>query len=478
MLDGNVENLTLTGAAAINGTGNDSANTITRNSGASTLDGLGGADNLTDGEGNDTYVVDVAGDNIIENGVNDIDTVESSINYDLGANLESLNLTGTAINGTGNGIDNRITGTNAGNTLDGGTGDDILVGDGGNDLYIADSTNDNIIESGTARGGIDTVESSATFILDANVENLTLTGVANINGTGNVLNNNIVGNTGNNILNGGGGNDNLTGGAGDDVLDGDAGTDALSGGAGNDTYIVDSTPDSITEGLNAGTDTVESSVTYTLSDNLEHLTLTGTTAIDGTGNGEDNTITGNSAANTLKGLGGIDHLIGGLGNDTYYVDDTPDVITEGGTGGIDNVFSSVNYTLGTTSNLENLTLLEDLNALNGTGNNFNNTINGNSLANTLIGGGGNDNIFGNGGDNLLDGGTGSDNLNGGLGNDRYVVDTVTDTVTENVSAGTDTVASSISWTLSANVENLELTGANAINGKGNTLDNNRPLAKG
>lgn len=475
ILDANVENLILTGTAAIDGTGNDGVNIITGNSAANTLDGQGGADDLTGGEGNDTYVVDNAGDSITENGVGDIDTVESSSNYTLGTNLENLTLTGTATEGTGNGLDNRITGNNAANTLDGGAGDDILVGDAGDDTYIADSTNDNVIE--TADEGRDTVLSSATFTLDANVENLTLTGTSAINGTGNILANTIIGNGNDNVLNGGGGNDDLSGGAGDDVLDGDAGTDALSGGVGNDTYIIDGTLDTVTEVVNAGTDTVESSITYTLDSNVENLTLTGTSAIDGTGNGEDNKIIGNSAANTLRGLGGIDTLIGGLGNDTYYVDDTPDVITEGAGGGIDNVFSSVNYTLGATSNLENLTLLEgEPAALNGTGNNFNNTIVGNNLNNILNGLGGNDVLNANGGDDLLDGGTGTDKMDGGLGNDTYIVDTVTDTTIESTGnsggGGIDSVKSSISYTLSANVDNLELTGTNAINGTGNTLANN------
>lgn len=471
ILDANVENLTLTGTAAIDGTGNSGNNTITGNSAANTLDGEGGADTLIGASGNDTYVVDDADDIVNEGSFGNIDGVISSINYTLGANLENLTLSGSATIGTGNSEDNTIIGTDVANTLSGGQGgDDLLIGADGDDLYIVNSTSDDISEA--ASEGTDTVQSSATFVLDTNVENLTLTDSGNFNGTGNGVDNVIIGNEGNNVLEGRGGNDDLSGGEGNDVLDGEGGTDTLSGGLGNDTYIIDATPDTVTEAVDAGTDTVESSVTYTLDDNVERLTLTGTSAINGTGNSLANEITGNSAANELRGLGGTDTLIGGLGNDTYYVDNTPDVITEGSGGGIDSVFSSVEYTLGATSNLENLILLEAAGDATATGNNFNNTINGNSFGNTLNGLGGNDTINGGGGTDLLDGGTGADRLQGGAGNDTYIVDSVSDTTIEGLTEGdADTVRSSVSYTLSANVENLELQGNSAINGTGNSLGN-------
>jgi Ca2+-binding RTX toxin-like protein len=189
--------------------------------------------------------------------------------------------------------------------LNGGTGSDNLIGGAGNDTYVVDATGDSIIE--IANEGIDTVQSSVTYTLGAEVENLTLTGNSTLSGTGNILDNALTGNSANNTL---------TGYAGHDTLNGGAGADTLRGGLGNDLYIVDNTGDKVTENTNEGTDTVQSTITYTLGANLEHLTLTGTAAINGTGNTANNILTGNSAANTLTGNAGNDTLDGGAGNDT------------------------------------------------------------------------------------------------------------------------------------------------------------------
>jgi len=87
----------------------------------------------------------------------------------------------------------------------------------------------------------------------------------------------------------------------------------MIGGAGNDTYVVDNTGDVVTENPGGDTDTVQSSITYSLGANVENLTLTGTANINGTGNTNDNVITGNSGNNVLAGLGGADSLDGGAG---------------------------------------------------------------------------------------------------------------------------------------------------------------------
>jgi Ca2+-binding RTX toxin-like protein len=259
------------------------------------------------GLGNDTYVVDNIGDVVTEAAAAGTDTVESSISYALGANLENLTLTGAAaINGTGNTLNNILRGNTSSNILDGGTGADILIGGSGNDTYVVDNTGDLVLE--IAAEGTDTVRSSITYTLGANLENLTLTGAAAINGTGNTGNNIIQGNTANNIL---------SGGDGDDILNGGTGADILIGGLGNDTYVVDNAGDAVFESITAGTDTVQSSITYTLGANLENLILTGAAAINGTGNTGNNIIQGNAANNTLTGGLGSDTLTGGNGNDTF-----------------------------------------------------------------------------------------------------------------------------------------------------------------
>ncbi|MGZ5007343.1 MAG: calcium-binding protein [Methylobacter sp.] len=291
--------------------------------------------------------------------------------------------------------------------------------------------------------GTGTVQSSVSYTLGAHMKNLTLTGTAAINGTGNRLDNVLIGNSAVNIL---------TGGKGNDILDGGSGADTLIGGLGNDTYIVDDSDDVVKETSALGTeiDTVLSSVTYTLAAHIENLTLTGTSAINGTGNNLSNTLTGNSKDNVLNGGAGADQLLGGLGNDTYVVDKVNDVVTENQDEGTDTVQSSVTYIL--SDNIENLTLTGTA-AISGTGN---------SLDNLLLG---------NSGKNMLDGGIGADTLMGGMGNDSYMVDNAGDVVTENADEGIDTVQSSISYTLSDNIEKLILTGTEALDGTGNALDN-------
>ena len=239
-LGANVENLTLTGSADINGTGNGVANVITGNSGNNTLDGGAGADTMTGGPGNDTYVVDNAGDVVTEALNEGTDTVQSSVTYTLGANVENLTLTGSAnINGTGNASPTSSPATAGNNTLDGGAGADTMIGGAGNDTYVVDNAGD-VVDGGCSTKAPTPCRASASYTLGANVENLTLTGTANINGTGNDLDNVITGNSGNNML---------TGGAGNDTLDGGLGADTMIGGPGNDTYVVDNAGDVVTEAL-------------------------------------------------------------------------------------------------------------------------------------------------------------------------------------------------------------------------------------
>ncbi len=143
------------------------------------------------------------------------------------------------------------------------------------------------------------------------------TGVVGISKTGTNNTDNLAGTAGNDSLNGLGGNDIINGDNGNDILDGGTGDDTLIGGAGNDIYVVNASGDVVTEALNGGTDNINSSVSINgLAANVENLILTGTSALNGTGNGLSNTLIGNAANNTLSGGPGNDLLIGNAGNDT------------------------------------------------------------------------------------------------------------------------------------------------------------------
>ena len=382
--------------------------------GGDTLNGGAGDDDLRGEGGNDTYFIDHDGD--IDRAVLDAgnDRVNSAINYTLGANQEELFLFGNAVNGTGNSGDNWLVGNAAQNlliggdgndVLDGGTGDDDLRGEGGNDGYVVDHDGD--IDRGLNDAGNDKVFASINYALGDNQENLALTGTADLNGTGNRFANEMTGNSGVNVLLGGDGND---------ILDGLGGDDDLRGDGGNDTYFVDHDGDIDRSVLDAGTDRVNSSISYVLGAHQEVLVLGGTANLSGTGNATANLIIGNSGQNLLlggegddelDGLGGDDDLRGEGGNDTYFVDHDGDIDKTVLDAGRDRVNSIISYTLG--AQQEELVLGGTSN-LNGTGNGGNNLVVGNSGANELRGGGGNDELRGAGGADSLFGEGGSDVL--------------------------------------------------------------------
>ena len=243
------------------------------------------------------------------------------------------------------------------------------------------------------------------------------------NAFGNGGDDSLVGGEGADTLQGGAGADTLLGGSGSDSLDGGSGQDSMVGGAGDDLYRVDQSNDLVVEAAGGGLDTVSASTNYGLSAEVEDLVLTGASAINGAGNGLANRLTGNGANNALFGQGGADTLDGAGGDDNLFGGDGSDSLL-GGEG-----------------------------------------------ADTLQGGAGADTLLGGSGSDSLDGGSGQDSMVGGAGDDLYRVDQSNDLVVEAAGGGLDTVSASTNYGLSAEVEDLVLTGASAINGAGNGLAN-------
>ncbi|MGZ2412033.1 Ca2+-binding RTX toxin-like protein [Sphingomonas sp. F9_3S_D5_B_2] len=506
-LGANVEALIFAGdpAASFTGTGNSLDNYIEGYDANDTLDGGAGADELAGLNGDDVYLVDDVNDTVTENASEGYDVVlASSATYTLGANVEALIHDGaTDFTGSGNDLDNYLEGGSGDDVLSGGAGNDILDGAGGSDrlkgetgddVYYLDEPGALVIEN--ANEGLDEVFTTlSSYSLTANVEYLIYDGSGRFTGNGNNIANYLQGNAGDDSLSGAGGDDFLSGHAGSDRLYGDAGNDGLDGGlgadkmvggTGDDTFFADNSGDIAYENAGEGSDEVIASVSYALRDNVEDLVLTGIQNLTGKGNAVDNDIFGNAANNSLYGYGGndrlsgdagndtldggtgIDGLYGGAGNDTYYVNSSTAYAYENAGEGTDRVISSISTQL--RANVENLSLSGASN-LTGKGNELANTLTGNTANNALYGYAGDDKLYGGDGNDVLNGGSGVDRLSGGTGNDTYYVDDATSYAYENAAEGTDRVYATVSLTLRANIENLTLSGASAINGSGNEIDN-------
>lgn len=208
----------------------------------------------------------------------------------------------------------------------------------------------------------------------------------------------LYGGSGADELYGLGGNDTLEGLGGNDHLDGGDGADLLSGGTGDDRYVVGSMGDQIIEQFGEGSDTVYSSIAFSLGENVENLSLTGTSSINALGNGLNNWISGNPSANILDGREGADTMAGGDGDDLYVVDNIGDIVGEFPGEGTDSVHSSVSFGLGV--EIENLVLTGSA-AIDGSGNDLPNHIQGNSGANLLSGRGGGDTLTGGAGSDIF-----------------------------------------------------------------------------
>lgn len=292
------------------------------------LDGGWGADTMVGGTGNDAYVVDNAGDVITELFGEGTDMVNTTLAaYTLAANVEALTFTGTGpFAGTGNALNNRISGGSGADVLDGGAGADQMTGSLGNDTYMIDNTGDTANE--LADGGSDTVRTSlSSYFLRNEIENLAYIGGGDFIGNGNIGGNRITGGTGNDRLNGGMG-----------------GNDTLGGGLGNDTYVIQSHTGtvSIIEAAGEGTDTVRTDMNvFILAANVENLIFSSVSNITATGNAINNRIDttvggndyldGGGGADVLLSGNGTDTLIGGLGSDTL----------SGGSSGDRFVFNSI-----------------------------------------------------------------------------------------------------------------------------------------
>jgi serralysin len=318
----------------------------------------------------------------------------------------------------GTDLNDTIYGLGGDDTIDGRKGADKMYGGDGSDNYSVDNVKDVVVEK-AGEGSEDSVYSTVDFHLGDNVEALYLQGPGAINGWGNDAGNQLFGNDNSNMLFGNGGGD---------MLDGGKGADGMIGGDGNDLYVVDNAGDVVWELAGQGDwDGVYSSISYTLGPNVENLYLLDQGgAINGTGNDLNNHIDGNSSKNVLKGglgndwlngKGGNDTMYGGDDDDTFVVDSINDVVVEYGNQGYDKVFSTATYFL--SNNVETLILKEEGSAINGYGNDSENSLYGNSFANKLGGYAGTDYIHAGGGKDTVDGGTGSDYLWGDSGDDTF-----------------------------------------------------------
>jgi len=560
-IDTDVTGVTLTGNGLDNRlTGNDKDNGLLGGSGNDTLDGGGGndlliggegADSMVGGDGDDTYHIDLSDKidadkggskdqvNLVEagkytlvsgieigsaynlsesyhiigneisnelNGSNTADTLEGGIGNDT---LNGSRGNDVLEGGTGN---DSLVGGAGNDTLRGGSENDVLKGDADNDTYYVDldyiNKNDTVIEDedSVAGGSADRIIATVagTYTLAAGVENGEIEGSGEgYHLIGNTLLNRLTGNDAANSLDGSSGNDTLYGGKGEDILEGGTGNDSMEGGADNDIYYVDSGTDQVVEGVGAGYDKVYTTASYSLSANVEDLSvrdITTSNAIDLTGNDLANIITGNDGVNTLTGgkgddtlhagkgddsldggldndslVGGDDNdtlqggagndtMVGGDGGDTYYVDSASDVVEEDlAHTGKDTIVTSFTMSIAGRGEIENLTVLSTISvdtAVDLTGNGIGNVLTGHAGTNSLSGGGGSDTLYGNGGEDVLDGGTGADSMVGGSGNDTFHIDDVGDTISEAIAGGTaDTVVTSRSYALNDTttgfVENLK-----------------------
>jgi len=392
--------------------GDSSVNDIDGGAGDDVIDGGAGDDMIDGGAGNDTIIVVNDGHTRTIDGGTGEDELDLSGSTGTGWTITATTATSGSSIINGLATIEELQASNLTDMITEGNIDRIFAG-GGDDMIITDGDNQ-ADEFFQGQAGIDTLDFSAdTDDITFNLTTGVFTGTA-----GALAFENAIAGSGNDTLIGTSAVNNLQGGDGNDTLDGGAGTDTLTGGAGDDTYIVNSGSDIVIEAAAEGTDEVQAFFTYSIVSlvNIENLTLTGTSDIDGTGNAADNVITGNSGDNILDGGAGVDTLIGGDGDDTYIVDNIADVVVEATGAGDDEVLASVTYSVSSALGINTLTLTGTAD-IDGTGNQFDNLITGNSGNNLLNAAAGNDTVNGLDGNDTLNGANGNDTLNGGAGDD-------------------------------------------------------------
>jgi trimeric autotransporter adhesin len=457
-----INSLVLTGTAALTGTANSSTDTLTSNAGIDTLIG---------GSGNDNFVINNASDVVTDTSTTASNTISSAVNYTLPTNVNALVFMGTsALMGTANsgndsltansGADTLVAGSGTDTLISGTSGADNLVGGSGSDTFLVNNTADIITDSSST--ATNTVDSSVSYTLPTNVSALVLVGTSALKGTANSGNDSMTANIGNDTLVAGSGTDTLVAGT--------TGTDSLVGGSGNDTFVVNNTADIVTDTSPTATNTVLSVVAYTLPTNVNTLTFTGTSALKGTANSGNDSLTANSGADTLvagsgvdtltAGITGTDSLVGGSGNDTFFVNNVADIVSDTSTTAHNTISSTVAYTLPTNVNA---LIFTGTSALKGTANSGNDSLTANTGADTLV--------AGSGVDTLVAGTTGTDSLVGGSGNDTFVVNNTSDVITDTSTTASNTLQSSVTYTLPTNVNTLVLAGTLALNATGNTHTN-------
>jgi Ca2+-binding RTX toxin-like protein len=481
----------------------------------------GDNETLVGGYANDTliggdhgaYVFQVSeGSEVVQAQAGATNTIVSSVDFDAPENVQNLVFTGSDdVVGSAVGGNVVITGNSGNDTLYAFSGHTTLVGGSGNNTFYLYNASD-VVQA--AAGGLNTVQTYASFTAGNNVQTLKSVGSASVALTGGANTTLIKGNNGN------------------DTLTAGAAAATLIGGAGSNTFVINNTADVVQAG-SGGVNTVRTSANYTAGTNVQIVTGTGTANLSLSGSSANNVITGNSGNDTLTAGSGNETLIagsgstattliGGTGNDTFVVNNSDDVVQVSSTTTTNTIVSSVDFDA--PENVQNLVFTgsDDVVGSAGggnvviTGNSGNDTLYAFSDHTTLVGGSGNNTFYlynasdvvqaaagglntvqtyasftagnnvqtlksvgsasvaltgganttlikGNNGNDTLTAGAAAATLIGGAGSNTFVINNTADVVQAG-SGGFNMVKSSVSYVQPANVTELMLTGSGSMTG--------------